>query len=128
MTVLCWTAATTTFFMLPMTVRVKYFCACSAILKKKEELHRILSLDLTERRANWRIENDAIDKNGDPVLFAYSCDMPRIARYNTALELQGRNGMLICFDYQRSVLERYCGSRIRFQTIGFDKFERRFFP
>ena len=96
--------------------------------EKKEELHRILSLDLTERRANWRIENDAIDKNGDPVLFAYSCDMPRIARYNTALELQGRNGMLICFDYQRSVLERYCGSRIRFQTIGFDKFERRFFP
>ena len=96
--------------------------------EKKEELHRILSLDLTERRANWRIENDAIDKNGDPVLFAYSCDMPRIARYNTALELQGRNGTLICFDYQRNVLERYCGSRIRFQTIGFDKFERRFFP
>ena len=96
--------------------------------EKKEELHRILSLDLIERKANWRIENDAIDKNGDPVLFAYSCDMPRIARYNTALELQGKNGTLICFDYQQNVLERYCGSRIRFQTIGFDKFERRFFP
>ena len=96
--------------------------------EKKEDLHRILSLDLTERRSNWRIENDAIDKNGDPVLFAYSCDMPRIARYNTALELQGRDGILICFDYQLNVLERYCGSRVRFQTIGFDKFERRFFP
>ena len=96
--------------------------------EKKEELHQILSLDLIERKANWRIENDAIDKNGDPVLFAYSCDMPRIARYNTALELQGKNGTLICFDYQQNVLERYCGSRIRFQTIGFDKFERRFFP
>lgn len=91
-------------------------------------MHQILSLDLIERKANWRIENDAIDKNGDPVLFAYSCDMPRIARYNTALELQGKNGTLICFDYQQNVLERYCGSRIRFQTIGFDKFERRFFP
>ncbi|WP_341474527.1 hypothetical protein [Hungatella hathewayi] len=96
--------------------------------EKKAELDRILSLDLEERRANWRIENDAIDQNGEPVLFAYGFDMPRIARFNTALELQGKNGTLICFDYQREVLERYCSSRVQIQTISFAKFERRFFP
>jgi hypothetical protein len=95
---------------------------------KKAELDRILSLDLSEPRVNWRIENDAIDQNGEPVLFGYSCDMPRIVRFNTALELQCKSGTLICFDYQREVLERYCGSRVRFQTIAFEKFERRFFP
>lgn len=95
---------------------------------KKAELDRILSLDLMEPHPNWRIENDAIDRDGNPVLFAYSCDMPRIVRFNTALELQGKNGTLICFDYQREVLERYCGSRVQFQTIGSEKFERRFFP
>lgn len=95
---------------------------------QKAELNRILSLGMAGQRVNWRIENDAIDQNGDPVLFAYSCDMPRIARFNTALELQGKSGTLICFDYQRGVLERYCGARVRFQTIDFEKFERRFFP
>lgn len=94
---------------------------------KKAELERILSLDLSEQRTNWRIENDAIDQNGNPVLYGYNCDMPRIARFNTALELQGKAGTLICFDYQREVLERYCSSRMSFQTISFDKFERRFF-
>lgn len=95
---------------------------------KKTELNRILSLDLTGPRTNWRIENDAIDRDGNPVLFAYACDMPRIARFNTALELQGKIGTLICFDYQREVLERYCSSKVRFQSIDFEKFERRFFP
>ncbi|WP_341457655.1 hypothetical protein [Lacrimispora amygdalina] len=95
---------------------------------KKAELDRVLSLDLNQQVSNWRIENDAIDQGGNPVLFGYTCDMPRIARFNTALELQDKDGTLICFDYQREVLERYCGNRVQFQTISFEKFERRFFP
>jgi len=83
---------------------------------------------LNQQVSNWRIENDAIDQGGNPVLFGYTCDMPRIARFNTALELQDKDGTLICFDYQREVLERYCGNRVQFQTISFEKFERRFFP
>lgn len=97
-------------------------------MKKTADLNRLLSMGLSDRQPNGRIENDAIDQNGNPVLFAYACDMPRIARFNTALELQGRDGTMICFEYQKEVLERYCGSRVHFQTIDFPKFERRFFP
>ena len=39
-----------------------------------------------------------------------------------------RPGTLICFDFQADVLRRYCGSRVRFQTIDFTKFEGRLFP
>lgn len=51
-----------------------------------------------------------------------------IARFNTSLELSERPGTLICFDFQAEVLRSYCGSRVRFQTIDFTKFEGRLFP
>ena len=44
------------------------------------------------------------------------------------LDLMDRPGTLICFDFQADVLRRYCGSRVRFQTIDFTKFEGRLFP
>ena len=70
----------------------------------------------------------AMDTTDTPVLFAYSCDLPRIVRFNTSLELTGRTGTLICFDFQLDTLRRFCGDRVRFQTIDFEKFEGRFFP
>ena len=50
------------------------------------------------------------------------------AIFNTSLELSERPGTLICFDFQAEVLRSYCGSRVRFQTIDFTKFEGRLFP
>ena len=61
------------------------------------------------------------------MLFGYSCDLPRIARFNTSLDLMERPGTLICFDSQREALERYCSDRVKFQTIDFEKWERSFF-
>ena len=58
-----------------------------------------------------------MERDGTPVLFGYSCDLPRIARFNTSLDLMERPGTLI-----------YCGGRVRFQTIDFTKFEGRLFP
>lgn len=46
----------------------------------------------------------------------------------TALRLQDRYGILICFDHQAEVLRRYCGDRAVVQAIDFDAFERRFLP
>ena len=62
------------------------------------------------------------------VLFGYFCDLPRIVRFNTALELMERPGTLICFDFQADVLRRYCSDRVHLQTIDFTKFEGRLFP
>lgn len=95
---------------------------------KTAELDRILLQGLTARQPGLAIEHDGISPDGSPVLFGYFCDLPRIARFNTSLELSERLGTLICFDFQAEVLRSYCGSQVRFQTIDFTKFEGRLFP
>lgn len=90
----------------------------------KAALDEILSEDLSEGRHDWSVEHDALDSTGDPVLFAYLCDMPRIKRFVTALDLHERMGTLICFDFQQEVLRRVCGPRVRFQHIDFEALER----
>lgn len=95
---------------------------------KTAELDRILMQGFREREPTWHIENDAMDSDGEPVLFGYFFDLPRIVRFRTALELQGKSGTVICFDFQSETLHRFFGSLVRYQTIDFTKFERRFFP
>jgi len=96
--------------------------------EKTSELVRILSENLYERDPGLFVENDAIDENGEPVIFAYDCDMPRITRFNSALNLHGRKGTLICADFQAEALRRFCGGNVRIQTIDMNKLEGRFFP
>ncbi|MCM1489166.1 MAG: hypothetical protein NC203_12455, partial [Firmicutes bacterium] len=95
--------------------------------QEAERLERLLRSDLSDGHAGYSIENDAFDARGDPVLFGYFCDLPRIRRFNTALSLQGKSGTLICFDFQKEPLARYCGKQVVFRTIDFAKFERSFF-
>ena len=95
---------------------------------KTAELDRILSQGLSAGNPGRAMEQDAAEPDGTPVLFGYFCDLPRIVRFNTALELMERPGTLICFDFQADVLRRYCGDRVRLQTIDFTKFEGRLFP
>ena len=74
------------------------------------------------------VKTAELDPDGTPVLFGYFCDLPRIVRFNTALDLMERPGTLICFDFQADVLRRYCSDRVHLQTIDFTKFEGRLFP
>lgn len=90
----------------------------------KAALDDILLQDLNASRPGWLIENDAVDDHGVPVLFGFTCDMPRIRRFDTALELHGRTGTLICFDFQADVLRRICGRHVTIQSIDFEAFER----
>lgn len=83
-------------------------------------LDDILSQDLAPRRPDWIVENDAT--HGDsPVLFAYTCDMPRIKRFDTALELYGKTGTLFCFDFQEDTMQQVCGQRVTIQGLDFEK-------
>ena len=95
---------------------------------RRAELDRILMQGLCEGDAGFTVENDAMDEDGGPVLFGYFLDIPHINRFCTALQIQDRKGTLVCFDFQREVLERFCGGWVEFSTISFEKFERRFFP
>lgn len=87
-------------------------------------LDAILADGLYEQIPNWLVENDAVDSAGNPVLFAYTCDFPRVRRFDTALELHEMTGTLICFDYQEDALREICGHRVTLQSIDFQQFER----
>ena len=123
----CWMAAMSIFFYLTNDHQGEVILHCCATLGKLGS-DRILLQGLTARQPGLAIEHDGISPDGSPVLFGYFCDLPRIARFNTSLELSERPGTLICFDFQAEVLRNCCGSRVRFQTIDFTKFEGRLFP
>ena len=92
-----------------------------------DELDEILTCDLLPSDNGYLIENDAFTEGGSPVLIAYKCDLGRIRRFDTALSLHKKQGVIICFDYQADVLRRYCCDAVEFQTLDFEKTERRFF-
>ena len=95
--------------------------------KMRSALDRVLSQGLQPRNTRLPIEHDAIDRKGDPVLFSYLLDIPRVNRFNSALQRQERSGTLICFDFQSDILRRCFDAQVQIQTIDFDKFEGRFF-
>lgn len=97
-------------------------------LEKTAALNQMLMGGLYPGNPAMIIENDAVDEHGIPVLFAYFCDLPRITRFSAALRLRNQPGTLICFDFQKEVLQRFCGNEIQIQTIDLNKFIRRFFP
>ena len=83
--------------------------------------------DLYERDNHLTIEHDAFEADGTLVLFAFYCDLPRIKRFNTAVTLQEIGGVIICFDFQKQVLQKFCCKQITFKTINFERWERSFF-
>ena len=83
-------------------------------------LDSILMEDLSPPLTGSPIENDAMD--GDvPVLFGYTCDMPRLRRFDTALSLHVRRGVVICFDFQEEAYRRCLGPQIQFQSLDFEQ-------
>ena len=86
-------------------------------------LNQILSKGMHPASNRLPMEHDAVDPNGNPVLFGYTMDMPRICRFCNALEIQGRTGTLVCFDYQYEALGDVFGPYLKYQTISFEKFE-----
>ena len=92
-----------------------------------DALDRLLGDDLCPADKGFLIENDAMTEDGHPVPFAYKCDLRRIRKFDTALATQKRRGIIYCFDYQAEVLSRYCSDAVEFQTLDYEKTERRFF-
>ena len=98
---------------------------CNPLLDAR--LKNVLMSDLQKGNKGLTIENDAFEQDGTPVLFGFYCDLPRIKRFNTALSLQKKKGVIICFDFQKEALQKFCSEQIDFKTINFDKWERSFF-
>ena len=94
---------------------------------KTELLNQTLMQGYFPKINGYPIVHDAIYEDDKPVLFGYFMDIPRISRFLTALNLHGKRGILICFDFQKDTLENICGDNVKVQAISFEKFERRFF-
>lgn len=77
---------------------------------------------------NSRLECDAVDALGVPVLFCYLPDIPRLYRFVSGLNLLNSTGILICFDFQADALRPLCGDNIELQIIDFPEFKARFLP
>ena len=90
---------------------------------QRARLDNILMEGLFGSRPNWLMPNDAID-GGNPVLFAYTCDMPRIKRFVGGVTMHGLKGLLYCFDFQDEALSNICGPDFEIQCIDFDAYER----
>lgn len=89
---------------------------------EKAALDAVLSEDLSESRPGLVVENDAMDGD-DPVLFGYTCDMPRIKRFDNALHIHNKKGTLYCFDFQEDALQELCGPNVSIRVIDFDAYE-----
>lgn len=104
-------------------VLLKLLCSSA----KRNALNRTLMQGLQPKQPGFSIVNDAMDQNGNPVLFGYLLDIPIINRFCNGLELHQRNGTILCFDFQSEALRNFCDSRVHIQPIRFDMFERSFF-
>lgn len=97
---------------------------CSSGIQK--QLNNLLLSDMCPKE-DESIEHDALSPEGEPVLLAYDFDMIRINKFNAAINLFERTGLIICFDFQKPVLEDILSDNIRYSSIDFPKFTRRFF-
>lgn len=88
-------------------------------------LRGLLLSDLQPPCPDYGLEHDAVS-DGIPVLLAYDFDMLRLSRFRTALSFHGLTGNLICFDFQKPVLQQYFGETAAIETIDLKKFEGRF--
>ena len=96
---------------------------CSPALQKA--LRELLLSDLQAPCPDYGLEHDATS-DGLPVLLAFDFDMLRLSRFRTALSFHGLAGTLICFDFQKPVLQQYFGESVTIDTIDLEKFEGRF--
>ena len=96
---------------------------CSPVLMKA--LRDLLLSDLQAPCPDYGLEHDAVS-DGLPVLLAFDFDMLRLSRFRTALSFHGLAGTLICFDFQKPVLQQYFGEAVAIDTIDLEKFEGRF--
>lgn len=91
--------------------------------EEKEKLDDLFAGTVSEAKDDWIMINDGFQEDC-PVLFAFTCDMPRIMTFAGGLDLHRLKGILYCFDFQGDVLRRVCGPRANIRCIDFEKYKK----
>jgi len=69
---------------------------------------------------------NAIDHDGNPILFAYTFDMKQIANFADWTFKNRRHGIIMCFDFQSEALKEYCNEYMHIETMSGKKFRTDF--
>ena len=91
------------------------------------QLEELLASDLCPADYHYLVENDAMTEDGIPVLFAYTCNLYRIKKFNDKLVQHEKQGIIYCFEYQAEVLRKCCSDLVEFETLSYEKVKKRFF-
>ncbi len=95
-------------------------------LRLREDFEDQVLGDYYAADPNFLVENDAITEASEPVLLGHTCDLPKIKRFDKGLDQYNRQGLLICFDFQKEALAQFCSHRVHFLTLDFQQWERSF--
>jgi len=85
--------------------------------KKREEFRDFIMKSFRISESMFPFPVSGVDSEGRVTLLAYEFDMEKIRKFKSGLEMFEKTGIVICFDYQRKVLEEYFGDLARIVII-----------
>ena len=74
------------------------------------------------------VEHDVLTEDGNPVLFCFLLDIPRLIKFRMGLLLREKIGRVIAFDFQETMLREYLGEEVEIKTLSLDAFMKMFYP
>lgn len=86
----------------------------------------VLSEDLEKNLGGIHMEYDGNNPEGLPTLICIDCDLKRLTQFITQLRYIGRRGEVICFDFQKEAIKRYCGEETKISTVDLETVRTRF--
>jgi hypothetical protein len=92
------------------------------------EIKTAMQKGLLPADAKYPIEHDALTEDGNPVLFCCLLNVPRLVQFRAGIQLHGKFGKVIAFDFQKEMLERYLGGMVEFKTLNFNRLMEVLFP
>lgn len=91
-----------------------------------QSLLAVLAEDLQQKEEQPFIIQDGYNQNGHPTLICVDCDLKRLIQFQTQLSYLGVQGEVICFDFQKEAIEKYCGEQTKISTVNLETVRKNF--
>lgn len=116
------------FCFVPMNSAGTFLLRLLGDAEKYNYLMAVLSEDLDGVKEDDRIEHYGYNAEGEPVLICIDFDLKRLLQFLTQLRYLEKCGEIICFDFQKEVIESFCDERTKISPVDFETFRESFFP
>ena len=91
-----------------------------------QSLLAVLAEDLQQKEGQPFIIQDGYNQNGQPALICVDCDLKRLIQFQTQFSYLGVQGEVICFDFQKEAIEKYCGEQTKISTVNLETVRKNF--